>query len=86
MNLERNTTVNCFRTKGVGGSFIWGTGRGLRVIADRRVCGNVLQRAYTNGNVPIYIYIYIYVCVRVCVCVCVCVSTLSSIITDLLYV
>ena len=54
MNLERNTTVNCFRTKCVGGSFIWGTGRGLRVIADRRFCGNVLHRAFTDKKLPTY--------------------------------
>ena len=63
MNLEKNTTVNCFRTQGVGGeNRAW-------LEADRLTedliyysgLGQIQIYLHTNIYTWVYIYIFIYI-------------------------
>jgi hypothetical protein len=68
MNLEKNTTVNCFQTQGVGCSLLGKTGRAFRVIAHRKFWGNLFVTAFTDTKLPTYIhlhYIYIYIHIHI---------------------
>jgi len=58
INLYKNTTVKCFQTQGVGGSFPRGKAAGAWGWSYWKSWSNIFLRACTEKNLSIYAYIF----------------------------